>query len=310
MLRAAPSLALTARSNDDAASEEEPDDPDDLVALARRHIGMLGGVFYAPSIPPAKEATARVAHDLHLPDDEPVLVLHDGTVFGSAEEGFLVTRRRLCWKNPWERAREIAWSDLSPETISREVGKVVLKGGEIALSGDLVLGVSRFLLAMTGVTPGLALGPYRGMRRLIAPAPATLAGERVIALARDIVGHTANVFYAPTIPEAKLRRARAAHAAHLRDDEPAVMLYDGTYFGSAEEGLLLTSKRVCWKMPGEPAMQLPWGGIDADTISANGSYLELMGAELKLTERGGVSANAAVLLRRIIEEATAASRRR
>ena len=149
--------SVMARSRHD--DDEEGDDPDDLVALARRHIGMVGRVFYAPSIPPEIEATARFAHDLHLPDDEAVLVLHDGTVFGSAEEGFLITRQRLCWKNPWERARQIAWRDLDPDTITRDVGRVVFTGGDIALSGDLVLGVSRFLLAMTGATPGMEPAP-------------------------------------------------------------------------------------------------------------------------------------------------------
>lgn len=292
------------------SSIEEDDDRDDLLALARRHIGMVGRVFYAPSIPAEKEASARFAHDLHLPDDEPILVLHDGTVFGSAEEGFVVTRQRLCWKNPWESPREIVWSDLDPDLISREVGKVVVADREIALSGDLVLGVSRFLLAMAGVTPGMDLGPYRGMRRPIALPTKTLPGERLIALARGIVGDARNVFYAPAIPEAKLRRARAAHAAHLPSDEPVEVLYDDTYFGSAEEGLLLTSKRLCWKMLGEPGMHLPWGVIDTETISAHDSYLEVMGAELKLTAPGDLSGDVAMLLRKIVEEASADARGR
>ena len=292
-----------ARGNDDDESEGA-DDRDDLVAIARWHIGMGGRVFYAPSIPPDIEASARFAHDLHLPDDEGILVLHDGTVFGSAEEGFLITQERFCWKNPWESARQITWRALDREAIKRETGKVILKDGEIALSGEHVLGVSRFLLAMTGVTQRGALGPYRERKRTSTLATTTLPGERIIALGRDIVGGVRNVFYAPSIPEAKLERARAAHAAHLPGDEPVAMLYDDTYFGSAEEGLVLTSKRLCWKTFGEPPTQLPWGVIDAETISANGSYLEVMGAELKLTSWSDLSPKVAVLLRKIVEEAS------
>jgi hypothetical protein len=298
-----------ARSSDDGESDDV-DDRDDLVALARWHIGMGGRVFYAPSIPPEIEANARFAHDLHLPDGEAILVLHDGTVFGSAEEGFVITQERFCWKNPWESARQITWRELDREAIKRETGKVILKDGEIALSGEHVLGVSRFLLAMTGVTQGAVLGPYRGQKRSAALGTATLPEERVSALGRDLVGEVRNVFYAPSIPAAKLRRARAAHAAHLPGDEPVAMLYDDTYFGSAEEGLVLTSKRLCWKMYGEPATQLPWGVIDGETISSNGSYLEVMGAELKLTSWSDLSAKVAVLLRRIVEEASLSPRRR
>lgn len=292
------------------SAEDEESEPHDLVAIARAHIGVGSNVFYAPSIPREKEDCARFAHDLHLPDDEAILVLHDGTVFGSAEEGFLVTRRRLCWKNPWEHARQIAWGDLDPEAITRDVGKVVLARGEIALSGELVLGVSRFLLAMTGKLRGGELGPYRGLGRQSASREAaTLPDARVIALARSIVGKAPDVFYAPAIPASKLARARAAHAAHLPADEPVAVLYDDTFFGSAEEGFLLTGKRLCWKSLTDPPMQLPWGVIDADTISANGSYVEVMGGEIKLTSRSNLGVAVASLLRRAAEEAHAASRR-
>ncbi len=299
-----------ARNSDDDASDDAAE-PDDLVALARHHIGMGGRMFYAPSIPADIEATARFAHDRHLPDEEAILVLHDGTVFGSAEEGFVITQERICWKNPWEHARQITWRELDRAAITRDVGKVVLADGDIALSGEHVLGVSRFLLAMAGFTHGASMGPYRDPTRHAARKIATLPGDQVIALARAIVGEVNDVFYAPRIPVTKLHRAGAAHAAHLPKDETILVLYDGTFFGSAEEGLLLTSKRLCWKTLGEPATQLPWGTIDAETISASGGYLEVMGAELKLTSLwSDLSGDVAVLLRRIVEEASADARGR
>jgi hypothetical protein len=292
-----------------SSEQAREDDQRDVVVLARRHIGMGSRVFYAPSIPREIERSARFAHDLHLPDDEAILVVHDGTVFGSAEEGFVVTRQRLCWKNPWESPRQIAWRDVDPETITRDVGKVMIAGRDVALSGELVLGVSRFVLAMTGGERGSERGPYRDMKHQADAIDAvTLPVERVITLARTIVGEVPRVFFAPAIPAAKLERARAAHAAHLGDDEPVAMLHDATFFGSAEEGLVLTSRRLCWKTLGEPATQLPWGGIDAETISASGSYLEVMGAELKLSSQGDLSSSMAVLLRRIVEEANALAR--
>lgn len=267
-------------------------------------------MFYAPAIPRDKEASARFAHDLHLPDDEAILVLHDGTVFGSAEEGFLVTSHRLCWKNPWEHAKQIAWRDLDPSAIKRDVGKILLEGGDIALSGELVLGVSRFLVAMTGVARGGDHGPYRGVAPHVpAPEAVTLPDERIISLARSLVGDVIDVFYAPDIPQAKLQRARRAHAAHLTQTESVAVLYDDTIFGSAEDGFLLTSKRLCWKLLAEPATQLPWGLIDAETISGSGSYVEVMGAEIKLTSRDDISADVATLLQRIIEEAYLNARR-
>jgi hypothetical protein len=285
-------------------------DRHDLVGLARSHIGKDGRVFYAPAIPREKEQSARFAHDLHLPDEETILVLYDDTFFGSAEEGFLLTRQRLCWKNPRGHARQIAWSDLDPEAIKRDGDKVLVAGGEIALSGELVLGVSRFLLAMTGKMSSAELGPYRGVERpIVARHAAMLSGERILALARGLLGAARDVFYAPTIPASKLAHARAAHAAHLPANEPVVVLYDDTFFGSAEEGFLLTSKRLCWKSLTGPATQLRWSVIEAETISASGSYVEVMGGEIKLTSWNGLSGKVATLLRRIAEESRAGSHR-
>ena len=181
--------------------------------------------------------------------------------------------------------------------------------GEIALSGELVLGVSRFLLAMTAKKmSSVELGPYRGVERRIAPRDAArLSEERILALARGLLGAARDVFYAPTIPASKLAHARAAHAAHLPANEPVVVLYDDTFFGSAEEGFLLTSKRLCWKSLTGRATQLPWGVIEAETIAANGSYVEVMGGEIKLTSWNDLSGRVATLLRRIAGESRAGS---
>ena len=75
-----------ARSKSDEESEHHG-----IVALARRHIGMGGRVFYAPAIPR---------------DKEPVAVLHDETFFGSENSGAVASLLRQITEEAHASARK------------------------------------------------------------------------------------------------------------------------------------------------------------------------------------------------------------
>lgn len=89
-----------------------------LVTLARKRLGEERNLHYDPAIPPRKLRKARAMHAAHLPPGEEVAVLHDDTLFGDAEEGFLLTRRRFCWKNLSGDAASLTWDALDPESVT------------------------------------------------------------------------------------------------------------------------------------------------------------------------------------------------
>lgn len=88
-----------------------------ILDLLRRHFASLGSVFFAPQIPEKKEDSARRAHIVHLPDPERILALYDGSMFGNQEGGFVITARRLYWKNKNETACSIMWRDIDPDRL-------------------------------------------------------------------------------------------------------------------------------------------------------------------------------------------------
>lgn len=88
-----------------------------VLDLLRRHFTDVESAWLSPSIPAKKERTARRVHAAHLPPDEPILLLFDDTVFGSAEEGFVITARRLCWKNITEPPGMLEWARIDPAEI-------------------------------------------------------------------------------------------------------------------------------------------------------------------------------------------------
>jgi hypothetical protein len=271
--------------------------PDEIVRLARERLGTRFAVYDAPAIPPEKEARVRAVHAAHLPESEPILVLHDATVFGGADDGFAVTAERLCWKNLFEHPRQIAWSDLDPSTVLVGGGHVGVAGGGVALAGELVEGAGRFFSDMASRVGLADESPYRrgADAPLGTPEGEALAVARIAALARRHLGEIEQVFYHPAIPAPKLRRARVIHAAHLRTDETVAVLYDDTLLGSAEEGFLVTPRRLCWKNLVGEAASAEWSDVDPGSVAATGNQVYVARGAPALTTRAALAPSAAGL---------------
>lgn len=100
-------LAAPAVDEDDHFDDDDFDDEGETVAmtdagvleLLQEHFTGADAFYLAPSIPPKKERNVRALHAAHLPAHEPILGLYDGTVFGAADNEFVITARRLCWRN-------------------------------------------------------------------------------------------------------------------------------------------------------------------------------------------------------------------
>ncbi len=279
--------------------------PQEIVRLAHGWLGRGNGVYYRPSVPPLKEAAARSAHAAYLRASEPVLVLHDATLLGSGENGFLVTPERLCWKNFFEHPRQIAWSEIDPASVVANTGSVNLAGGNIVVSGEIAAPAAQFFAELAACSRHDPEGPYR--RRAEATAD-TAEGQaaavaRLAARVRPYLGEVEDLFYHPAIPASKLERARAMHAVHLPRGEAAAVLYDDTLFGSAEEGFLLTPHRICWKILSSGPLALAWDQIEVDRISASTNVVHVMGGALHFTSQSELAAPVAALLAALVEEA-------
>lgn len=102
--------------------------------FVRQHFADVGSVLVCPYIPPADEQAARHAHVDHLAPHERILALYETGSFGG-HEGFVLTARRVCWKNPGEPARAIEWRDLEPERLYVDAHRLVL-GDEVIVLAD------------------------------------------------------------------------------------------------------------------------------------------------------------------------------
>lgn len=276
--------------------------PEAIISLARRTVGMVDAVFYAPGIPEDKLTNARRVHEAHLPEAEQVLVLYDNTLFGSAEDGFLITPDRLCWKNFWEHPRQIPWGDIDPATIKPESGQVGVAGGHVLMSADVVAGAAMFLTAMASRVDPTETSPYRSGSLVDIAVDAPISTTRVVALSRAQVGEVDGLYFYPSIPPAKLANARATHALHLPEDEVVAVLFDDTVFGGAKDGFLLTKRRLYWKNFTAHAQSISWGEIDADEIAPGKGCVRVMTGEIQVSARSELLAPLSKLFTQIALE--------
>lgn len=105
-----------------------------VLALAKRHLGVGDSRYFSPNIPASKEKNARAVHKAALPEGERVLVLFDDTVFGAADDGFVLTTRRVCWHNILEDPYAVEWSELDPEDVRLDDDEVVVAHGKLQLT--------------------------------------------------------------------------------------------------------------------------------------------------------------------------------
>ncbi len=245
--------------------------PEAIIHLAWRRVGLIPEVFIAPGIPPNKEENVRALYGIE--PAEAVLVLLDDTAWGGGKDGAVLTNRRLCWREMFGTAWDSPWQELSPGDIAEADGEVRVKGEPIStvlVSDNVRPRLVSFLQEVirgdlddphpyrqSPLTLGYRAGPVEG---------AAAISKHIAELVSEHMGDDDNIWAGPYIPERKLRGARKIHERHLPEDEEVLALYDDTVFGSAEEGFILTVRRLCWKNFTEHPRQVPWEYLPPEQI--------------------------------------------
>jgi len=82
-------------------------------------------------------------------------------------------------------------------------------------------------------------------RRRIRPSwrMATSNDTSIVSHLRPLLTGADSAYVHPSIPEKKLGNARKVHAANIPPQETILALYDGTAFGNATDGFVITSRR-------------------------------------------------------------------
>lgn len=95
----------------------------ELLDLARRRLGLHDSLYFDGNIPRAK---LKAANDTHGAAIGRVLVQYDDTLFGGADDGFVLTVNALHWKNLAEEPNALRWSDIDPGLVGATDDAVTL----------------------------------------------------------------------------------------------------------------------------------------------------------------------------------------
>lgn len=247
---------------------------DEVLARARHHLGATDDVHLAPGVPAEKERAARAAHAGHLPPDEPVLVLFDATLFGGGDDGYLLTARRVCWKDAFANPQAIPWRAVATHALRADEDSVHVANTTIpAFEPEHAARLAALLLELSS----------EAQRR--APAGTGRArgeSESPDDVLRQHLGVDDSLFYAPAIPAKKEANARRAH--RIAGDEVVLALFDDTVFGAADEGFVVTARRLCWTNHDGDAKQALWPELRAERLTIEDDALCIDGVGVNAGE--------------------------
>ena len=261
--------------------------PDEVRALIRQRLHSEASFVVFPDPMPAwQEERVRSIHRAWLPDDEPILALYDDTLLGTGADGFALTSRRLVWRNFLGHPRQLLFSDLDPSAIDLDEDGFVVAESQLSAIAISQREALAGLLQELGERHHGADLPQGGLTSSIHPAT-------LIKQSRWFVGEVPSVFYAPALPQRKHRTVRRVH--QLADTERVLVIIDDTLLGSAAEGIVLTSHRLCWKALLQPPQSLPWGEVGR----------RLDPTSLRLTLRPDILTGLTGLLREVSDELSA-----
>jgi hypothetical protein len=240
--------------------------------------GVVRGLYRAPAIPADLEAAVRRVHGASLPAAEPVLVLYDDTVFGTGENGFVLTPRRICWKALGEAPVSLPWKVLRAREERSEGCGVVISAGRLPLTGwDEAMAERLAVELCTWVER--AAGEDQAYRTAARERRAW-ATDDALALVRRHLRPSKRMHVHPDVRseiEAMVRRVHGLGVA-----EVIVAVYDASLLGGGAEGFVVTTERLCWKNLLEAPVHVRWDVLSAESVVVVGASVRVAGGSVRV----------------------------
>jgi hypothetical protein len=285
---------------------------DDILTFWRQQLPLHENLSFRGEHKPTKLAAACQVHSIEGP--ESVLVLFDDTLFGGAKEGFVVTAKGFGFKTLGDEPRWIPFAQLHASDVHFDEGrmgiKVLVRGENPGLTNvekAFQERLSETLRAMAGVGVRGAQNIYRSSPRIWSsqiqgtPVDAT----DILRVAAAALSPGKGLYLGTAIPGRKFRKVSELYGIEL--PEQLLVLWDMTMFGGAEDGFILTDRRLGLKELMFKPFSIPLASLRIKDIEvqAQGKDLLVRGKRFALESQRG--SELAELLWQLIDMSQATS---
>ena len=190
----------------------------------------------------------------NIDEDESIICCFDSTVFGSASDGFLMTDYGLYVHNLFGESQELSWDELEFVSTRKNGGdeKVIINtDSSNIINIELYRDESEYVKNLL-----VEVAEYINNHEEIENDEDDDDLSQYISTVHANFECTA-VYFLNTNKKAneKIKKALAAYGGNAVNDFP-ICCYDNTLFGGADDGFILTDKRICVHNIGESSKSI------------------------------------------------------
>ena len=231
-----------------------------IIEIRSPHID-LDELYMFDTIPRKLLENATKKYASAIGPDEVVVFLYDDTLFKSANEGFILTSKRLYYKNISEKGGFVALSDIDDVTFKEgrmNSNNIFVRtpwsSVEVKLQITNPPRKAKILFDILNITIELLKNPDG----IPMEKDTSRQGDNVNVidshLKKEILASIqpiGKLYLFEDIPPRKLKNAMKSYAPDIDKNETLILLYDDTFFGGAGAGVIITEKRLYSKNRGE-----------------------------------------------------------
>lgn len=200
--------------------------------------------WFSGAIPPEKAIAATEAYAPNVSQDA-IMLLFDGSLFGTAKAGFLLTVDAIYWHNLWGEWGQCRYADIQKIEL--------MQGAPVRINGKKeIITPEPIAEAVTNLIRSLKpeLQTTESVAAELTPAISQSELDRRAAFleqVRKAFDGIPNdpVWFGGEVPPEKAMAATKSYAPNVAQDA-ILLLHDETMLGGAKDGVLLTVDAIYW----------------------------------------------------------------
>lgn len=239
----------------------------ELIKILKEIFDGTHNCFISPNIPKRKLDNITNKYQTYLKTGEKILLIYDGTMFGSAKDGFILTSNGVGWSETFGEPKYCLFNNLILENIRHQGDTELIfengKHGAFVFSNQINEICVKIKLLLQKILEKIP-------DNLIPLNTKNIKNHVTLKKYIKVFEGTHNCFIGSEIPKRKQKNVSEKYQYLLKKGEEILLVYDGTLFGSAKDGFILTSNGIGWSKTLGAPNYTPYANLILDNIRSVG----------------------------------------